>query len=215
MPDDQFDSIDSIEKHYGKLRKAAEKEDDAEAKVRAIALEEREAKADFRERASQARELAAHRRDAIAKAGIPEDWQDLIAGDTPEQIDASVKKMVERLEKLSASGGADDDAARRLYGNPIGNGGGNPPPPRATADQQFIDDFQRRFEGEGTAQVTLQEIERYQRLLGGNHLAREVVRNSNIFRRAGITEQDIIDYQEGKNKQQRPATAGVSRPPRQ
>jgi hypothetical protein len=214
VPDDTFDSIDAIEKHFGKLRKAAEKEDDSEEKVRAIALEEREAKADFREQAARKRELTAYRKAALANSGLPDDWQDDIAGSNEEEIDASVKKWKERYEKVTANSSSDDQSARRLYGDPVGNGGGNPPPPRTTQDQEWLGDFQRRFEGEGTGQVSIQEIEKYARILGGNHLARELARNSNIFRRNGITEEMVVAAQEGKLKQDRPSGTGVSRPPR-
>lgn len=213
MSDEQFESIDAIEKHYGKLRKAAEK-DGEDDKVRAINLEEREAKADFREKSARSRELSAYRKSALAASGLPEDWHDDISGDTEEAIDASVKKWKERYAKVTASNTDDDEAALRMYGTPVGNGGGSPPPPRSTEDQKFIDDFQRRFEGEGTGQVTLQEIDKYARILGGNHLTRELARNSNIFRRHGITEDMVIAAQDGKLKQERPTGAGVSRPPR-
>lgn len=135
MPDEPtFDSIDALEKHFGKLKKAA---GDDEAKVREIDLEMREAKADFREKAALFAALDAHRTKVLATAGIPEDFHEWVVGDTTEQIDASAAKVKERLEKLSAN--APNAAADALYGTePIRPGGGTPPPPRQSDRQKRI-----------------------------------------------------------------------------
>lgn len=188
MPDEQFDSIDSIEKHYGKLRKAEEKADEPdEGKIRQIALEEREAKAEFRERAAIARELDAHRRTALRESGLPEDWYDDITGSTPEEIDASITKWKQRYDTITQGSAAEDAAAEAMYGKPIGNGGGNPPPPKRSESEEWIDDFQRRFEGRKPGGVDVQEIEEYTRRLGGIKLATQIAQHSGRLQAAGLT----------------------------
>jgi len=211
MPDEEFDSIDSIEKHYGKLRKAAEKDDDAE-KVRQLGLEEREAKADFRERSAIARELDAHRKSALATAGIPEDFHEFVSGSTPEEIDASVKKVKERIEKLTKAQSSDDDQAQRLYG-PAANGGGAPPGPRLTDDEKWIEDFQGRFD-DPSATFSVAEVSKYAKILGGHKLLRGMAENSNIFKRNGITTEVVDQYEAGKLPQKRPLKTGVTVAPR-
>src|SRR5690242_19940326 len=138
---DEFKTIDDIEKHYGRLRKEA---GDDEVRKKELTLEEREAKADFRERLTTIRELESHRRDAIAKAGIPEDFHEFVQGDTPEAIDAAATKIKERVEKLQQAAG--DQGAQQLYGQrTLPNGGGSPPAPRSTEDEKWIKSFQERF----------------------------------------------------------------------
>src|SRR5665213_1419590 len=161
MADEQFESIDAIEKHYGKLRKAAADEPE---KVRDLQIEEREAKADFRDAASAKRELDSHRTAAIAKAGIPEDFHEFVMGGTPEEIDASAAKIKERVEKLTVGKTNDDDAAARLYGRPV-NGGGTPPGPKSSEDEAWIADFQKRFD-DPSASFSVQEVTKYAEKLG-------------------------------------------------
>lgn len=209
MPDEEFESIDAIEKHYGRAIKAAG--DDAE-KVRELQIEQREAKADFRDKASAKRELDTYRAAAIAKAGIPEDFQELVVGSTPEQIDASVTKMKERLEKITKAQTDDDDAARRLYGEPA-HGGGNPPPPRTTDEEKFIEDFQKRFE-DPAGVFSVQEVQKYGQILGGHKLLHGMARNSQIFERHGITPEVVKAYEAGKLPQTKPQKSGVTVAPR-
>jgi hypothetical protein len=209
MPDDEFESIDQIEKHYGKLRKANSEDD---AKVRELQIEEREAKADFRDKASARRELEAHRTAALAKAGIPEDFHEFVTGTTPEAIDASVAKVKERVEKLTKAQSDDDDAARRLYGEPA-HGGGQPPPPRSSDEEKWLADFQGRFD-DPTAQFSVREVEKYAQILGGHKLLHGMARNSQIFERHGITPAIVEQYEDGKLPQRKPQKSGVSVAPR-
>jgi len=207
--EETFDSIDAIEKHYGRQIKAAG--DDAD-KVRDLEIERREAKADFRDKQSAARELNAHRREAIAKAGIPEDFHDFVTGGSPEEIDASVAKVKERLEKLTKAQTDDDEGARKLYGQPA-NGGGTPPGPRSSEDEKWLNDFQSRFNDEaGTFSVG--EVKKYGEMLGGAHLLHNLSETSRIFRRHGITPELVAEHEKGTLKQQRPAKTGVSVAPR-
>jgi len=208
VPDDQFDSIDAIEKHFGKLRRDAGDDDE---KKRELSIDEREAKADFRERVAQARELSAHREAALAKAGIPEDFHDFVTGRTPEEIDAAVTKVKERIDKLTAAAG--QQGAQNLYGNPLNNGGGNPPPPRTPEQEKWISDFQQRF-SDPSASVTVGEINRYTEILGGSHLLKELAETSRIFKRNGITPELVEEHLAGTLKQTKPARSGVTLPPR-
>jgi hypothetical protein len=179
MADETFDSLDAIEKHYGKARKAVS---DDEVAVKALSLEEREAKADFRENAAIKRELDAHRRDALATAGIPEDFYDFVTGNTPEEIDASVTKVKTRIDKLTAGKTDDDDAAAALYGKPV-QGGGTPPPPRENDEDKFVHDFEKRWNGKGAnggEGVTQPEIDRYVRTRTGANMTRHLRDNSRI-----------------------------------
>jgi hypothetical protein len=209
MADEDFESIDQIEKHYGKLRKANA---DDEAKVRDLGIEEREAKADFRDKASARRELAAHRTAALAKAGIPEDFHEFVTGDTPEAIDASAAKVKERVEKLTKAQNDDDDAARRLYGEPA-HGGGQPPPPRSSDEERWLGDFQGRFD-DPSATFSVAEVKRYAEILGGHKLLHGMARNSQIFERHGITPAIVEQFEAGKLPQKKPQKSGVSVAPR-
>lgn len=209
MADEEFESIDAIEKHYGRQIKQAG--DDAE-KVRELEIERREAKADFRDKQSTRRELEAHRTAALAKAGIPEDFHEFVSGDTPEAIDASVAKVKERVEKLTKAQNDDDDAARRLYGEPA-HGGGSPPPPRSTDEEKFLADFQSRFE-DPSANFSVQEVKKYAEILGGHKLLHGLARYSPIFERNGITPEVVRQFEEGKLPQKKPQKSGVTLAPR-
>jgi hypothetical protein len=209
MPDEEFESIDAIEKHFGRQIKQAG--DDAE-KVRELTIDLKEAKADFREKQSAIRELNAHKREAIAKAGIPEDFHDYVTGDTPEAIDASVAKVKERVEKLTKAQNDDDDAARRLYGEPA-HGGGTPPPPRSSDEEKWLADFQARFD-DPTAQFSVREVEKYAQILGGHKLLHGLARNSQIFDRHGITPEVVKQFEAGKLPQRKPEKSGVTVAPR-
>lgn len=209
MADEVFESIDAIEKHYGKLRKAAADEPE---KVRDLQIEEREAKADFRDAASAKRELDSHRTAAIAKAGIPEDFHEFVMGSTPEEIDASAAKIKERVEKLTVGKTNDDDAAARLYGRPV-NGGGTPPGPKSSADEEWIADFQKRFD-DPSASFSVQEVTKYAEKLGGAHLLHNLADTSRIFKRNGITPELVDAHEKGTLRQQRPSRTGVTLPPR-
>ena len=209
MPDEEFESIDAIEKHYGRQIKQAG--DDAE-KVRDLQIEMREAKADFRDKTSARRELDSHRTAAIAKAGIPEDFHEFVTGSTPEQIDASVAKVKERIEKLTKAQNDDDDAARRLYGEPA-HGGGNPPPPRSSDEEKWLADFQGRFE-DPSANFSVQEVKKYAEILGGHKLLHGLARYSQIFERNGVTPEVVRQFEEGKLPQKKPQKSGVTLAPR-
>ena len=208
MPDEEFESIDAIEKHYGKLIKG----EDDEAKKRELQIDLREAKADFRDRQSTQRELSAHRRAALAEAGIPEDFHEFVSGSTTDEIDASVKKVKERVDKLIKAQTDDDAAAARLYGKPV-NGGGAPPGPRETEDEKWIADFQKRFD-DPSSTFSVQEVQRYAEKLGGAHLLHNLADTSRIFKRNGITPEVVDEYEQGKLRQQKPNKSGVSVAPR-
>lgn len=209
MPDEEFDSIDAIEKHFGKQIKAAGDDEDA---VRELKIAQREAKADFRDRSSSRRELETHRTAAIAKAGIPEDFHDFVTGDTTEAIDASVAKVKERIDKLTAGAQNDDEAAKKLYGN-LPNGGGTPPGPKSSEDEKWLDDFQKRFD-DPSASFSVREVEKYGQILGGAHMLHNLAETSRIFKRHGITPELVADHEAGKLKQVRPPKTGVTVAPR-
>jgi len=191
MADEQFDSLDAIAKHYGKLRKDAADDTD---KVREIELDEREARADFREKAAVSASLDAHRTKVLATAGIPEDFHEWVTGDTPEAIDASAVKIKERVDKLSA--GAPNAAADALYGNePIRPGGGAPPPPRQSDRQKRVHDAEvkinndvlgraayraSRQDGRPGSQpdTTAAEFARYAQDILGRTVTRDWIRNT-------------------------------------
>src|SRR5258708_6738670 len=209
MADEEFESLDALDKHYGRAIKAA---GDDEAKVKELQLEQREARADFRDKQSARRELDAHRKAALAEAGIPEDFHEFVTGDTPEAIDASVKKIKERVEKLTSARNNEDDAAERLYGKPA-NGGGQPPPPRSSDEEKWLEDFQRRFESEGET-FSVGEVKKYAEILGGHKLLHGLARNSQIFERNGITPAAVKQYEEGKLPQPQPQKSGGAIAPR-
>jgi hypothetical protein len=209
VADQEFDSIDALEKHYGRLIKQA---GDDEEKVRDLQREMKEVRADFRDRQAAIREVAAHRREAIAKAGIPEDFADFVTGDTIEAVDASVAKVKERVDKLVAQQNDADEGARKLYGAPV-NGGGTPPPPKQSDDEKWIEDFQKRFD-DPSATFSVQEVQRYAEKLGGAHMLHNLAETSRIFRRNGITPELVAEHEAGKLKQQRPAKTGVTVAPR-
>lgn len=208
-PEEQFDSIEAIEKHYGRQIKAAG--DDAD-KVRELEIERREIKADFRDKASAKRELEAHRTDALAKAGIPEDFHEFVTGSTPEAIDASVAKVKERVEKLTKAANEEDEGAIRLYGK-AANGGGQPPPPRTSDEEKWLEDFQGRFE-DPSSTFSVGEVTKYAQILGGHKLLHGLARNSQIFERHGITPEVVKQFEDGKLPQKKPAKSGVSVAPR-
>jgi len=158
------------------------------------------------------RELDSHRTAAIAKAGIPEDFHEFVTGATTEQIDASVAKVKERIEKLTKAQADDDDAARRLYGEPA-HGGGQPPAPRSTDEEKWLDDFQKRFE-DPSANFSTQEVKRYTEILGGHKLLHGLARHSQIFERHGITPAIVQQFEEGKLPQKKPQKSGVTLAPR-
>jgi hypothetical protein len=106
----------------------------------------------------------------------------------------------------------DDSAAADLYGSPA-LGGGTPSGAAPTEQERWVGDFQARFD-DPSAQVSVHEIERYARMLGGAHLAVRLAENSQVFKRHGISSQMIRDSLEGKTRQRRPPKAGVGLPPR-
>ncbi len=106
----------------------------------------------------------------------------------------------------------DDNAAADLYGS-AALGGGTPHGAAPTEQERWVADFQGRFD-DPSAQVSVQEISRYARMLGGAHLAVRLAENSQVFKRNGITPQMIHDSLEGKTRQRRPPKAGVGLPPR-
>ena len=209
MPDEEFESLDAIDKHFGRQIKQA---GDDEEKVRALEIERREARADFRDKQSAKRELDSHRTAAIAKAGIPEDFHDFVTGDTPEAIDASIAKVKERVDKLIKAQTEDDEAFRQRWGAPP-PGGGSPPPPRSNDEEKWLADFQARFD-DPSANFSVQEVSKFAQILGGHKLLHGLARNSQIFDRAGITPEVVEQYEAGKLPQKRPAKSGVTLAPR-
>jgi hypothetical protein len=181
-----FESLDAIEKHFGKLKKAAG--DDAEA-VKALGLEEREAKADFRDKAAAKRELDAHRKELLTGSDLPDEAKELVQGGSIEELDASFAKIKAMAEKLRAA--SSDDAAAKLYGNDaIRPGGGTPPGARTPENEKWIADFQERFTN---GQVSKQEIDRYVQILGGTHLLMGLAKNSQHFERRGVGEKQVTE----------------------
>lgn len=122
----EFQTLDELEKYYGKLKKEA-KDDDA--KVKEIDLDHREARADFREKAALIAALDAHRTKVLATAGIPEDFHEYVIGTTPEEIDASAAKVKASVGKLTAQQAQDSREVHDMYAPPIGIGGGGQSPP--------------------------------------------------------------------------------------
>lgn len=180
MPDEPtFESVDAIKKHYGKAIKDAE-----DADKPALQLQQAEAIATFAEQKAAAAERKGWLRDALEEFPAAKDFPELVTGDTEEAIKASAKATAERVTKLTAN--APNDAADKLYGEPIRPGGGTPPPPRQSDDEKFIGDFQARWNandansGREDGGVTKAEIDRYVKLLAGNHLSVQLAENSRI-----------------------------------
>jgi len=111
----------------------------------------------------------------------------------------------------------DDNAAATLYGDAaIGGGapgGAAPHGARPNEDERWIGDFQQRFD-DPSGQISVREVEKYGRMLGGAHLLHNMAEVSQIFRRHGITPEAVTRYEEGKLQQKRPAKSGVSIAPR-
>lgn len=189
---DEFASLDEIAKHFSKLRKDAG--DDAD-KMREVDLDEREARADFREKAAVRSTLEAHRAKVLATAGIPEDFQEWVTGDTPEAIDASAAKVKERIDKLSAGNPTPADALYGGAGDPVRPGGGTPPPPRQSDRQKRVHEAEvkinndvlgraayraSRQDGRPGSQpdTTAAEFARYAQDILGRTVTRDWIRNT-------------------------------------
>ena len=111
----------------------------------------------------------------------------------------------------------DDNAARDLYGE-AAHGGGTPGGAaphggRPNDVEKFIGDFQQRFD-DPSGQISVNEVSRYARTLGGAHLLHNMAEVSQIFRRHGITPEVVDRYEKGQLRQNRPQKAGVGLPPR-
>jgi hypothetical protein len=178
MPDEAFDSVEAIRKHFGKLIKDAEEGDQP-----ALKLQQAEAIAEFSDARAAAADRKAWVREAIDKFPGAKDFPELVTGTTAEEIEASAEKVQERVQKLAATNTADDEGARKLYGDPIAPGTGTPPGPRKSDDEVFIADFQKRWNGNnanGGEGVTKEEVNRYAKLLAGTHVAVHLAENSRI-----------------------------------
>lgn len=180
MADETFESVEAIRKHFGKLIKDAEDPDKP-----SLQLQQAEAIAAFSDARAAAAERKGWLRDALDKYPAAKELPELVTGSTQEEIEASAAKVHERVQKLTAASAASagDDAARKLYGDPITPGQGTPPPPRASDDEKFIADFQKRYNdnnANGGGGVTQTEIRRYVQLLAGSHIATHLAENSRI-----------------------------------
>lgn len=83
-----------------------------------------------------------------------------------------------QLQKLK-----DDEAAKAHYGGAAPVGGGSPPGPRESTDDQFVHDFEQRWNENGVADgrgVTKREIDRYVQLRVGANMIRHLADNSRI-----------------------------------
>lgn len=177
MPDEPtFESVDAIRKHYGKAIKDAE-----DADKPALQLAQAEAIANFADARAAAAERKGWLRDALEEFPAAKDFPELITGDTEEAIKASAKATADRVAKLTA--GAPNDAAEKLYGEPIRPGGGTPPPPRENDNDKFIHDFEARWNEKGAnggKGVTKQEIDRYVQMRAGANISAHLAENSRI-----------------------------------
>ena len=111
----------------------------------------------------------------------------------------------------------DDEAFQQKWGAPPSGGGGPggavPNGARPSEEETFISGFQSRFD-DPSGQVSVREIERYGRILGGAHLLHNMAEVSQIFRRHGITPEVVDQYEKGKLQQRKPQKSGVGLPPR-
>lgn len=177
MPDQEFDSVEAIRKHYGKQIKDAEEPDKP-----ALQLAQAEAIADFADKRAAAAERKVWLKEALEEFPAARDFPELISGNTEAEIKASAKATAERVAKLTAAAG--NPAADEFYGKElIRPGNGSPPPPRQSDDEKFISDFQRRWNAKnanGGEGVSKAEIDRYVQLLAGTHVAAHLAENSRI-----------------------------------
>lgn len=173
-----YDSLDAINKDFGKRIKDTDSDDEK----RALALEQREAIADFREVQAVQRELAAHKATVVAEKGLA-DWAEYVTGTTAEEIDASAAKLSERVGVLNAA--VDDAKAAASYGAAGGAAGGAAAGVKVDDEVEKLHDFEKRF-NEGTrgsairtgndGKFTVREAEEYVQKIGAarmiDHLAR-------------------------------------------
>jgi hypothetical protein len=185
MADEQtFESIEAIRKHFGKQLKDAE-----DADKPALQLAQAEAIATFSTQRADAAERKVWLKDALDEFPAAKQIPELVTGSTEEEIRASAKAVAERVAKMTAASTDEDEAAKRMYGAPI-QGGGTPPGPRQSDDAAFVKDFEVRFNDPAKA-YTLQEAEKYARILAGTQVTRAMAKNSQHFQRAGITPEAV------------------------
>lgn len=157
---DVIESVDDIVKVFKKAKARAEPEEEA-----ALFQQEAETKTEFWRRQAQAAKLDSTRVSVLAKYPSLKGWEDEIRGSTPEELEASAKRINDRLEAnakeadnaKAAAAKAEADAkaqAAQQYGQPVGAGGGTPSRPPAEgweANDQFIRGRLQRGEGLGDA----------------------------------------------------------------
>ena len=127
--------VEDLDKTFKKAISRAEDEDES-----AIRLEWAEAKGEFYQRKANKAELSVARQAALDKYPAARDWADEIKGSTPAEIEASAKRIHDRLEardkaqQETKQQAVEDDAAQRAaaqqqYGTPAAAGTGTPIPP--------------------------------------------------------------------------------------
>jgi hypothetical protein len=183
-----YQSIDEIEREFGRKIKATEDDDER----RALDLERREAVADFRELQAGARELAAYRAQVIANEGFSESAADLVTGSTPEEIDASAAKVKvivgERQEAPPAESTPPppERSPIEAYGRAVA-GGGNPPAPKENPVTTFERSFAEKFNNSevgpvsrrgGAEPINPAEADRFVRGQLGRYMARQLKESS-------------------------------------
>lgn len=125
-----------LEKDYKARIRATEDE----TEKRELTAEMREKIADVREANAARVELEAHRKAVAADKGIGE-WEDMIQGSTPEEIDASAEKIAERVKTLMTIKSPEQD-----YGAPgLGGGGGGAVRPPRDPQSQMLDDVEQNY----------------------------------------------------------------------
>src|ERR1700682_4024968 len=93
---DVVDGVEDLDKIYKKALARAEDADEP-----AIRQEWAEAKSTFWERRAQAQSLQVAKRDALDKFPRAKGWEDDIRGNTPQEIEASAKRIHDRLEAVN------------------------------------------------------------------------------------------------------------------
>lgn len=176
-----YESVEAINKHFGKLIKDTDSDDEK----RSFALEQREAVADYRESSAARRELDAHRATVLAKSGIPDDFHEFVTGTTPEEIDASAAKIAERVTKLTSE--ANDKVAAAAYGT-AGAAGGSAAGAQEPKEIEDLKDFEIRFNqaipGQSATRtgndgkISVREAEQYVNKLGAARIVDHLARNS-------------------------------------
>lgn len=136
-----YESLADIDKAF--KRRIAEA---SEADLPGIKLELSEAKLEFMTQREAARSLADARRSILDQYPRAKDFEDLVQGSSPEEIEAQAKKLHERLESLvpqatppqaTPEPARGPDPATMAYGQP-GVGGAAVPPPASDRQRELF-----------------------------------------------------------------------------